>query len=158
MAQDLLDRFTPIHSMPINNGGIATWVLYHGHRMLKFRQGGGNVAYFGSVWNSLYNGSGVIVTVEWTAAATTAGVQWTAAFERQQAGVFSFLGASFLSPKTTVAGALAAANRATYTQIQFAAADLHGLVPFEGYRLQLSRADAVAMDAYVARVFLQNRT
>lgn len=158
MAQDLLDRFTPIHSMPINNGGIATWVLFHGHRMLKFRQGGGNVAYFGSVWNSLYNNSGVIVTVEWTAGSATAGVQWTAAFERQQAGVFTFTGASFPTPKTTVAAAPAAANRATYTQIQFAASDLGGLSAFEGYRMTLSRPDAVAMDAYVARVFIQNRT
>jgi hypothetical protein len=157
MAQDLIDRFTPIHSHPINAGGIATWVLRNGHRALKFVQGGGTTAYFASVMNSLYNGTGIIVTVVWTAGATTAGVKWTVAFERQQADVFSYGSASFAAGKTTTAGALAGINKATYTQIQFAASDIDGLVALESYRMTLSRADAVAMDAFVYRVFLQNR-
>jgi len=158
MAQDLIDRFTPIHSHPINlAGGIATWVLRNGHRALKFVQGGGTSAYFASVMNSLYNGSGIIVTVVWTAGATTAGVEWMAQFERQQANVYTYSGFFGGSQKSTVSGALAGINKATYTQIQFAASDLAGLSALESYRLAVRRGDVVAMDAYVYRVFLQNR-
>jgi hypothetical protein len=160
MAQDLIDRFTPIHSHPINlTSGIATWVLRSGHRALKFVQGGGTTAYFASVMNSLYNGTGIIVTVVWTAGATTAGVQWTVGFERQQADVYNYTSGLIIPTfKTTIAGALAGANKATYTQIQFAASDLGSLAALESYRMTLHRADAVAMDAFVYRVFLQNRT
>lgn len=160
MSQDLLDRFTPIHSMPINitGAGIATWALRAGHRALKFPQGGTYEAYFGSVLNSLYNSTGILVTLVWTAGATTAGVTWSAAFERQADGVFDFASASFATGRTVVSGALGAANRAKYSQISFSNAQIDGLLKLESYRLRIQRTDAVAMDAYLYKVFLQNVT
>lgn len=160
MAQDLIDRFTPIHSHPINtfSSGVATWTLRFGHRALKFPQGASYEAYFASILNSLYNGTGIIVTLVWSAAAVTAGVTWTATFERQADGVFSYTGASFGTVKSVVSGALAGANLAKYSQITFTNAQIDGLQALESYRLRIGRNDAVAMDAYLYRVFLQNAT
>lgn len=160
MAQDLLDRFTPIHSMPINitGSGIATWALRAGHRALKFPQGATYEAYFGSVLNSLYNSTGIKVTLVWTAGAVTAGVTWTAAFERQADGVFSYASSSFATAKSVVSGVLAGANLAKYSSISFSNAEIDGLLGLESYRLQIRRTDAVAMDAYLYRVLLQNAT
>lgn len=159
MARDLLDRFTPIHSHPINiGGGIATWRLVAGHRALSFVRNVIRTAYFASVMNSLYNGSGITVTVVWASEGTTAGVTWRVAFERQQAGVFNFASSDFTLGKTVVSAAPVATWRAVYSQIQFAASDLAGLSALESYRLTLTRSDAVDLDAYVYRVFLQNRT
>jgi hypothetical protein len=158
MAQDLLDRFTPIHSHPINilGEGLASWALRFGHRALKFPQGATYAAYFASVLNPLYNDSGMLVTLVWSAGATTSGVTWGASFERQADGVFSYSGASFASEKTVVSAGIAAANRAKYSQISFTNAQIDGLLELESYRLKIRRTDGVAMDAYLYRVFLQN--
>lgn len=160
MAQDLLRAFTPIHSHPTNlvGSGIATWALRSGHRALKFPQGATYEAYFADVLSSLYNDSGILVTLVWTAGATTAGVTWSGEFERHEADVFSFAGSSFAAAKTIVAGALVGANLATYTQISFSNSEIDGLQELESYRLRIKRIDAVAMDAYLYRVFLQNLT
>lgn len=161
MAQDLLVQFTPIHSMPINvaSSGIAAWALRTGHRALKFPQGAAYEAYFGGVMNSLYNDTGVLVTLVWAAGATTAGVTWGASFERHDDGVFSYAGASFATEKTVVEGALSGANLAKYSQISFSNAEIDGLQGLESFRLKIRRlSDAVAMDAYLYRVFLQNLT
>lgn len=160
MSQDLLRAFTPIHSHPSNavSSGIATWVLRSGHRAIKFPQGATYEAYLADVLSSLYNSSGILLTLVWTAGAVTAGVTWSGEFERQQAGVFSYAGSSFASAKTVVAGALAGANLATYSQISFSNSEIDGLQGLESYRLRIKRTDAVAMDAYLYRVFLQNLT
>jgi hypothetical protein len=161
MAQDLLDRFTPLHSHPIaiSSSGMATWALRSSHRALKFPQGAAYEAYFASVMNSLYNDSGVLITLVWTAGATTAGVTWGASFERHDADTFSFASSDFASEKTVVAPALAGANLATYSQISFSNAEIDGLLALESYRLKLRRlSDGIAMDAYLYRVFLQNLT
>lgn len=161
MAQDLLVQFTPIHSMPINtvSAGVAAWALRTGHRALKFPQGGAYEAYFGGVLNSLYNNSGLLVTLVWTAGATTAGVTWGASFERHEDGVFSFAGSSFATEKTVVEVALAGANLAKYSQISFSNAEIDGLQGLESFRLKIRRlSDAIAMDAYLYRVYLQNLT
>ena len=159
MSQDLLDRFTPIHSHPTNvsSSGMATWAFRLGHRALKFPQGAVYEAYFASVLSSLYNSTGLLVTVVWTAAAVTAGVTWEASFERQAADVFDYsAAASFGTAKTVVSTALAGANLARYSQISFSAAEIDGLLMLESYRLKLRRVDAVAIDAFVYRVFVQN--
>ena len=138
---------------------MATWVLRSSHRALKFPQGAAYEAYFADVLSSLYNDSGILVTLVWTAGATTAGVTWGANFERHDADVFSFAGSSFATEKTTVAGALVGANLATYTQISFSNSEIDGLQGLESYRLKIRRtSDAIAMDAYLYRVFLQNLT
>ncbi|HSE45538.1 MAG TPA: hypothetical protein VLA89_09470 [Gemmatimonadales bacterium] len=159
MAQDLIDRFTPIHSHPTNvsSSGIATWVLRFGHRGLKFPQGAVYEAYFASVMNSLYNLTGVQATVVWTAGATTAGVTWEGSFERQAADLYDYsAAASFATAKTAVSLALTGPNLARYTPIQFSNLEIGGLLPLESYRFKLRRTDAVAMDAFVYRVLLQN--
>jgi len=159
MAQDLLDRFTPIHSHPTNilSPGIATWALRNGHRALKFPATGAYDAYFASVLNSLYNGSGILLTIVWTIPAASGGVTWEASFERQAAGVFNYTGSSFSTIKTVVTGAPVGSNLATYSQISFTGAEIDGLVAFESYRLKLRRPDdGVGQAAYVYRVFLQN--
>lgn len=159
MAQDLIDRFTPIHSHPTNvsSSGMATWAFRLGHRCLKFPQGATYECYFASVMNSLYNLTGVQATVVWTAGAVTAGVTWEGSFERQAADLYDYsAAASFATAKTAVSLALPAANLARYTQISFSNVELGGLLPLESYRFKLRRIDAVAMDAFVYRVFLQN--
>lgn len=158
MAQDLLDRFTPIHSHPTNIASVsaASWALRTGHRALKFPQGGVYDAHFASVLNSLYNDSGLLVTLVWSAAATTSGVTWGASFERQADGVFSYASSSFAAEKTVVSAGLVAANRAKYSQISLTNAQIDGLLALESYRLRIRRLDGIAMDAYLYRVFLQN--
>ena len=157
MAQDLIERFTVLHYHAINTflPGWARWKLRFGHRCIEFPQGSYD-ARFSSVLSSLYSGSGILVTLVWTGAATLAGVTWTVTFEREQADVFPFTGASFSGGGTVVAAAPVAANRAVYSQIE--CTDIDGLVALEGYRLKVGRNDAVAMDAYLYRIFLQNLT
>ncbi|HSE68903.1 MAG TPA: hypothetical protein VLB12_18055 [Gemmatimonadales bacterium] len=159
MGQDLLDRFTPVHSHPTNisSAGMATWAFRLGHRCLKFPRGATYECYFASVVNSLYDLTGMLVTVVWTAGAVTAGVTWEASFERQQADVYDYsAAASFGTAKTVVEVALTGVNLARYSPIEFSALELGGLQPLESYRLRLRRTDAVAMDAFVYRVFVQN--
>ena len=136
---------------------MATWAFRLGHRALKFPQGATYECYFASVMNSLYNLTGVLGTVLWTAGNVTAGVTWELAFERHEANVFDYsAAASFATGKTVVSLALTGNNLARYSQIEFSNLEIDGLQPLESYRLRLRRLDAIAMDAYVYRVFLQN--
>lgn len=162
MAQDLLDRFTPLHNQPINNSNVASLIILDGHRALKFPQGLNRAAYFGSVMSSLYNNSGIKVTLVWTMAATAGAVRFDVAFERQDAGVFLYSGASFATATILTTSPPGASLRAVYSSVSFAnGAAIDSLAALESYRLQITRRgdlDGVAHDAYLHRVFLQNLT
>jgi hypothetical protein len=158
MAQDLLDRFTPLHMQPINNSNVATLVLRTGHRALKFKTAVNRAAYFAGVLSSLYNGSGLLVTLVWTMA-SPATVRWGIAFERQADGVFAYTGASFASEVLMTATAPVAANRATYSTMTFSGGTaIDSLAILESYRMVVTRHGTVdgSGDAYLHRVILQN--
>lgn len=160
MAQDLLDRFTPLHMQPINSSNVATLVLTAGgHRALKFPTGFNRTAYFAGVLSSLYNGSGLKVTLVWTMAATTPGIRWTVGVERQAAGVFSYASSSFATGIAITASAPVASNRATYSVVMLSGgATIDGLLALESYRLAVTRSWSIdaGPDVYLHRVIIQN--
>ncbi|HSE68904.1 MAG TPA: hypothetical protein VLB12_18060 [Gemmatimonadales bacterium] len=161
MAQDLVERFTALHYHAINTfaPGWARWRLRNGHRCIQFPEGNTTDARFSSVLSSLYNDSGLLVTLVWTGPDALAGVQWAAAFERDQAETNAFTGASFGHQENVVAAAPVAPDLAVYTQLTFASDEIDGLQPLESYRLKVIRfTDGVAMDAFLYRVFIQNLT
>jgi hypothetical protein len=160
MAQDLLDRFTPLHNQPINNSNVATLVLRTGHRAIKFPPALNRAAYFGSVLSPLANGSGLKVTLVWTIPTASAGVIWKVGFERHEANVFSFATSSFASLGSVTASAPAAANRATYTALTFAnGTAIDSIEGLDSYRMSVWRygaEDGVGDAAYLHRVIVQN--
>lgn len=163
MAQDLLDRFTPLHHQPANVGGgsFMTPVLFHGHTALKAVDGENRVAYFKSVMNTLMNSSGLIVRVEWFTPATSGLISLSAAFERHEPG-FSYTGGGFAAAKTVTAAPSGTTTGATYTDILFAAgAQVDGILILESYRLSIQRNGAEAGDtlgaaAYISTISLRN--
>jgi hypothetical protein len=160
MAQDLLDRFTPLHMQPINSTNVATLVLTSGgHRALKFPTTFNRTAYFAGVLSSLYNGSGFKVTLVWTMAATSPAIRWTVGFERQAAGVFSYASSSFATGIAITATAPTASNRATYSTLSLAGgATIDGLLALESYRVSVTRSGTVdgGPNVYLHRVIIQN--
>lgn len=163
MANDLLDRFTPLHNQPTNilAASIAPLVLSGAHAAIRFPNGQSRHAYFASVMSALYNGSGIIVRIVWKTpvADVTKSVNWSAAFERHAAESFDFDGAEdFDSAVTVSAFALATGSLAIYTDISFSNTQIADLEILESYRLRVSRGndDTVANYADLYRVFLLN--
>jgi hypothetical protein len=163
MAQDLLDRFTPLHNQPINAAvPVASLTMRFGHRAVKFVQGASRAAYFANVLSSLYSNTGLRVTLVWTHPAAAGTIQWDLAFERQAASIFDYSAGANFAAATTVTAVPAGANLATYTTVDFAhGTAIDNLLALESYRLSVTRRgdlDAVAQDVYLYRVFLQNLT
>jgi hypothetical protein len=160
MAQDLLDRFTPLHNQPINDSNIATLVLRTGHRAIKFPPALNRAAYFASVMSPLNNLSGLKVTLVWTMPSASGGVIWKVAFERHVANVFNFATSSFAPLGSVTASPPTAANRATYTSLTFAnGTPVDSIIGLDSYRMSVWRygaSDGVGDAVYLHRVIVQN--
>jgi len=162
MAQDLLDRFTPLHNQPVDHSNVATLVLRFGHRQVKFPESKSRAAYFASVMSSLFNASGLLVTLVWSMPTAAAGVKWEIVFERHDGGVFNFASSGFGTIVTATAPAPAGANLPLYTQIACAnGPQTDGILGLESYRLSVRRRgdqDGVGQAAYLHSVIVQNLT
>lgn len=162
MAQDLLDRFTPLHHQPANvTGGLMMVpVLFHGHTALKAKNAELRTAYFKSVMNPLFNSSGAIITIEWFSSSTTGTVTFQVAFERHSTSFNYASGLGFAVARTVTASPNALANRPTYSTLSFTPTQMASIVKLESYRLSIARisTDTLGADAYISTVSLKNLT